>query len=919
MAAKEQGGIKTFFILDGTAMAYRAYFAFIRNPLINSKGMNTSGAFGFVNSLMKILRDEQPDYIACVFDTSAPTFRHEKYAEYKATREKMPDDLREQLPAIRQLVEAFQIPRFEMAGFEADDLMGTLAKLAESKGLITYMVSGDKDMMQIVSDRIRMYSSGSRGSPEVNIVDPSAVREKMGVPPEKIVDLLALMGDSSDNVPGVPGVGPKTALALLEEYGTMEEVLDHAADVKRPKIRENLETFRDQAVLSKELVTLDVNAPIDVQLEDLRVQAIDRDAVVQLFQELEFKRLIEDIPGGSVTPKQELKRDYTIIQSIEDLDEFVLTLEKIPMFAVDLETTSLDPLSADIVGISFSWKEGEATYIPVMCPEDDAPRDLFSQPEGTVLPTILEKLQPILEDPKVRKCGQNIKYDMRVFLHHGVRLQGVDFDTMVAAYLINPSTRQFGIDALALEYLNIKKIPTKEIIGTGRKQITMDLVDLEKVAEYASEDADVTFQLRTLLEPKLKESDMESLFSDVEMPLVHVLLEMEENGVALDQPFLEEMSTNMEKQLLDIQKNIYEMAGEEFNINSTQQLGKILFEKLKVHELVGGRRPRRTKTGYSTDVRVLESLASHPLPKTLLDFRQLTKLKSTYVDALPKLIHPKTGRVHASFNQTVAATGRLSTSDPNLQNIPIRTELGREIRKAFIAEGKDSVLISADYSQIELRLMAHISGDETLLDSFRKDEDVHRRTAAEMFGIPEPDVTDDHRRQAKTINFGIMYGMGEYGLANRLEIPVDEARAFIEAYFERYPKVNAYMANTIAQANELGYVTTLLHRRRYLPELKSDNRNVHDFGERTAINTPIQGTAADLIKVAMIRVAERLRQEKWQSKMILQIHDELLFEAPENEAAKLSALVKKEMEQAIELSVPIKVEVGMGENWFEAH
>ena len=589
------------------------------------------------------------------------------------------------------------------------------------------------------------------------------------------------------------------------------------------------------------------------------------------------------------------------------------------MFTVDLETTSLDPISARIVGFSFSWKEGEATYIPVLCPDEDRSGDLFESLEANSLQFLIEKLKPILEDPNSRKCGQNIKYDMRVLHHHGIRLQGIDFDTMVAAYLINPSSRQFGLDALAMEYLNVRKITTKSLIGVGKKQIGMDQVDLERVAEYGCEDADVTHRLRQVLEPKLYESEIDHLFREVEMPLIQVLMEMEEHGVALDRDFLGHMSKDMETQLQQRRNDIYEIAGEEFNINSTQQLGKILFEKIKVHELVGLRRPRRTKTGYATDVRVLESLSVHPLPRKLLDYRQLMKLKSTYVDALPKLIHLKTNRVHASFNQTVAATGRLSTSDPNLQNIPIRTDLGREIRRAFVAGKEDWVLLSADYSQIELRIMAHISGDDTLLDSFQKGEDVHKRTASEIFGLIEDQVTSEHRRQAKTINFGIMYGMGSYGLAQRLGISNEEAHNFITAYFARYPKVNEFMVSTIAQAHQQGYVTTLLNRRRYLPELKSENRNIREFGERTAINTPIQGTAADLIKVAMIRISEHLRGEVWQSKMILQIHDELLFECPMDEVEKLTDMVRHEMEGAIELTVPVRVDMGVGGNWYEAH
>ena len=905
-----------FFLLDGTALAYRSYFAFIRNPLVNSKGVNTSSVFGFTNTLLKIIKDERPDYIACVFDTAAPTFRHELFPEYKATREKMPDELVEQLPLIRRVVEAFSIPLLEKEGFEADDVIGTLAVQAEKQGLETYLVSGDKDFMQLVSDRVKMYSLGrSSSGSEPSIVDPESVVQKMGVPPERIIDLLGLMGDSSDNVPGVPGVGPKTALKLLEMYGSMEAVLEHAEQVEAKRIRENLIAHHDQALLSKHLVTIHTDVPLDTTIEDLRFRRMNKEDVISLFKTLEFTRFLRDLPDFIGEKEEAEDRSYAVIDTLDAFLAFVEQLQSAQEFAVDLETTSLDAISAKIVGFSFSWKDAEATYVPVLAPAaDHVP---FLKEADTHF--VLEKLRPVLENEKIRKSGQNIKYDMLVLKRHGIDLRGIDFDSMVAAYLVNPSARQYNIDALAVEYLNLKKIPTTDLIGTGRNQISMAEVPLASITGYACEDADVAHRLRSILEPKLKQSEMATLFRDVEIPLIRVLMELENNGVALDESLLSGMSDEMARQLEAIERDIYEMAGESFNINSTQQLGRILFEKLKVHEETGMRRPRRTKTGYATDVRVLESLSIHPLPRKLLDYRQLMKLKSTYVDALPGLIHPATQRIHASFNQTVAATGRLSTSNPNLQNIPIRTELGREIRKAFVAGKKGWRILSADYSQIELRVMAHLSGDETLLESFRKGEDVHTRTACEIFEIPQSQVTEEHRRQAKTINFGIMYGMGQYGLARRLSISNEEAQAFIAAYFSRYPRVNEFIARTIGEAHEKGYVTTLLNRRRYLPELSSSNRNIRDFGERTAVNTPIQGTAADLIKVAMIRIARRLREEEWKAMMILQIHDELLFEAPDDELEELTDMVVEEMEGAIDLSIPVRVDVGTGDNWYEAH
>ncbi len=908
------------FLIDGTALAYRSYFAFIRNPLINSKGINTSGVFGFTNTLMQILREEKPSHIACIFDTSAPTFRHKVYPKYKATRQKMPDEMAEQLPVIRKVVEAFNIPIYEIEGYEADDVIGTLAKQAEKKGLETCLVTGDKDFMQLISDRIKMIiPSQKRSGGEREVLGPEGVADKLGVAPDKVIDLLGLMGDSSDNVPGVPGIGPKTAQELIQKFGSMEGVLAHTQEIERQKVRENLETHRDQALFSKELVTIHTDAPVEFNPDALVFKIVDQDRLVALFQELEFSRFLQELPELTGGERKGPKRNYRILRQISEIDQLAKQLSKVSMFAIDLETTSLDPVSAEIVGLCLSWKAGEAVYVPMLLPEADRTGDLFENQEGNVQSIVFKKLEPVLKNQKVRKCGQNIKYDLLVFRRHDIGLEGVDFDTMIAAYLVNPTSRQFGIDALALEYLNIRKIPTKALIGTGKSQISMAEVDLEKVAEYGCEDADVTFQLRNALEPRLKEAKLDPLFRDVEMPLMHVLIEMEENGVALDKKLLSEMSDEMASQLDRLQEEIYEIAKERFNINSTQQLGKILFEKLKVHELAGVKRPKRTKTGYATDVATLERYVIHPLPKILLDYRQLMKLKSTYVDALPKLIHPKTGRVHASFNQTVAAIGRLSTSDPNLQNIPIRTDLGREIRRAFIPGEKDWVILSADYSQIELRIMAHISGDQTLIDSFRNGEDVHRRTAAEIFGISQEQVTDEHRRQAKTINFGIMYGMGPFGLSQRLGISLEEAQSFISAYFARYPKVNEFIVQIIGLAHQQGYVTTLLNRRRYLPELKSDNKNIREFGERTAINTPIQGTAADMIKIAMIRIAEHLRSGKWRAKMILQIHDELVFEVHADESEKLSEMVRKEMEGALKLSVPVKVDIGIGQNWYEAH
>jgi len=909
------------FLIDGTALAYRSYFAFIKNPLINSKGINTSGVYGFTAALLRLIRKEDPHSIACVFDTSAPTFRHKRYPQYKATREKMPEELAQQFPFIRQVVENFNLPLLEKEGFEADDIIGTLARRGEAEGMDVFLVTSDKDFMQLVNDRIRMYMPSRRSdSGEVVLFGPAQVKEKMGVPPGQIIDLLALMGDSSDNIPGVPGIGPKTAVKLIEEYGSFDAVLAAAPDMKSSSTQRKLVENKDKALLSRELVTIDTAVPLEVTLADLSSRPPDVEKILSLFRKLEFTRMADEVIAlqGGKRP-QELKRSYITVSDRKSLENFLKELRKQLMFAVDTETTSLRPLEAELVGLSFSWEKGNAYYIPVKAPLKDRPGTFLEEGGEKATELVLERLRPILEDPEKKKCGQNIKYDLMVLKRYGIELAGTDFDCMIAAYLLNPSAQRLNLDVLSMEYLGMKKIPTKELIGSGKSQITMDQVPLTQVAEYAAEDADAAFSLRKVLEPKLTDLGLDTLFQTIEMPLMPVLAQMEETGVKLDTALLAEMSGQMEKKLLGIMEEIYDIAGEEFNINSTQQLGSILFEKLKVHEMAGWKRPRRTKTGYATDVRVMEALSIHPLPRKILEYRQFTKLKSTYVDALPQLVNPATGRVHTSFNQTITATGRLSTSDPNLQNIPVRTEAGKEIRKAFIAGERGWKLLSADYSQIELRVMAHVSGDRNLIEAFQKGEDVHRSTAAKIFKVDPDQVTEQQRYRAKTINFGVMYGMGAYGLASRLEISNQEAQEFIDAYFERYPEVNNYVARTIGKAYEDGYVTTLLGRRRYLPELASSNQNLRRFAERTAVNMPIQGTAADIIKLAMIAIERVLRRQKLQTRMILQIHDELLFEVPDQEVESLKKIIVREMEGAVELTVPVSVDVGVGENWYEAH
>ena len=903
---------RKLYLVDGSALAYRSHFAFARNPLINSRGENTSAIFGFVRELLRIIDDEQPDYLGVVFDTSEPTFRHKAYPEYKATREKMPDELREQLPRLREVIEAMHIPIIEVPGYEADDALATLARKAADQGIEVYLATGDKDLMQIISPQIKM-SNLRRDGTGIEIIDPAKVREKMGVPPEQIVDYLALVGDSSDNVPGVPKVGKKRALELLQEFGSLEAILRNTGKIEKKAIRESLQANEQAARLSQKLVTLDLNAPIELDLDRLKLVPPGDEDMLRHFRELEFHSLVRRFQSDTASEADD--GDYHTVRTETELRTVLDTLKNAGYFTFDLETTSAVPMQAEIVGLSFSCRENEAWYVPVrQAAPGRAFQELLLDSEGGETVDLLDMLSPLFQDEAVRKNAQNAKYDIIVLANYGVQVRGLAFDTMVASYLLNPSGRQHNLDALALEYFNIKKIPTSDLIGKGKKQITMREVALETVARYACEDADITERLRRIFEPKLAEAGLRELADTVEIPLILVLVDMERNGVALDQKFLEQMSAEMHERLQGLEQEIYDLAGEEFNIQSTKQLAVILFEKLGLPVI------RRTKTGYSTDAAVLEKLAPiHPLPACLLEYREIAKLKSTYVDALPRLINPRTGRVHTSYNQTVAATGRLSSSDPNLQNIPIRTEIGRSIRRAFVPGREDWLLLDADYSQIELRIMAHLSGDEALVSAFRDGDDIHTATAARVFGVEKQAVDADLRRRAKEINFGIMYGMGVYGLASRLQIPREEARAIIDEYFLKYPGVNAYIARTLAEAREKGYVTTLMNRRRYLPEIQSSNRQVREFAERTAINTPIQGSAADLIKLAMINLSRRMKKEGLRSLMIMQVHDELVFEVPEDELETMRAIVRQEMEEAISLNVPIVVDVGVGKNWLEAH
>ena len=894
---------KRLFLIDGAALAYRTYFAFARNPLVNSRGEQVSVIFGFSRILLNLLDQEKPDLFAVVFDSPEPTFRHEIYTEYKAQRQRMPDDMAEQLPRLEQLMGALDLPFIRKPGYEADDIMGTLARAAAASGYQTVLVTGDKDLMQLVDDHTLIYYPHRAGE-SIEWLDADGVTRKMGVPPSQIIDYLALCGDASDNIPGVPGIGPVGALALLKRFGSLEALLEQVDAIESKKQRTALQENADLARLSRTLATIHRDVPLEIGIETLHLRPIPAEKAAAFFREMDLPSLVDRFSSRTRAVNR-----YQLVGDLKSVTELAERLRSCGAFALDSETTSVDPMRAELVGLSFSCAEGEAWYIPVK-----GPADLTAGQQPLPTGEVLKILAPLLSDPAIKKCGHNAKYDLLVLARHGVEVAGLASDTMVADYLLNPSGFQHNLDAVSLEHLGLKKIPTSQLLGTGRNQRTMDLVPIEEVSEYACEDADYTWRLQQVLMPKLDALGLRPLLEEVEVPLIHVLMVMERNGVALDELYLAAMSGELEQELGVIEKSIYELAGRKFNINSPKQLGEILFSELKLPSA------RRTKTGFSTDVGVLEELAgAHPLPQRILDYRQLAKLKSTYVDALPRLINPATGRVHTSFNQTVAATGRLSSTEPNLQNIPIRTEVGRRIRRAFIPGDEGHLILDADYSQIELRIMAHLSGDRTLRDSFTAGEDVHARTAALVFKVPQAEVTPEQRRRAKEVNFGIMYGMGAYGLASRLGLTNEEAEQFIQAYFASYPGVQEYMLRTVREARQNGYVTTLLGRRRMIPEIASDNRRVREFAERTAINTPIQGSAADLIKVAMIRIQKRLEEEKSAARMIMQVHDELVFEVPRADAEALREMVRIEMEGAIRLDVPIRVETGVAGNWLEAH
>ena len=928
------------FLLDAYALIYRAYYAFIKNPRINSKGFNTSAILGFVNTLEEVLKKENPTHIGVAFDPPGPTFRHEAFEQYKAQREETPEAIRLSVPIIKDIIKAYRIPILEVAGYEADDVIGTLATEAGNQGITTYMMTPDKDYGQLVTDHVFMYRP-KYGDKEFEVMGVEQVKAKFDIQsPAQVIDMLGLMGDSSDNIPGCPGVGEKTAQKLIAEFGSIENLLEHTDQLKGA-LKTKVETNREMIIFSKFLATIKVDVPIRLDMNSLVREQADEDTLRKIFEELEFRTLMERIfkkessPASPIagslfnqengpvqgnlfeefTPDHtneekksnleslnSLSYDYQLIDTEEKRNEIIKKLLTSEILALDTETTGTDPMDAELVGMSFSITENQAFYVPVPAEREEAIK-------------IVQEFEPVFKNEKSLKVGQNIKYDMLVLQNYGIEVRGKLFDTMVAHYVLQPELRH-NMDYLAEIYLHYQTIHIEELIGPkGKGQKNMRDLSPQEVYLYACEDADVTLKLKNILEQELKKNDAEKLFYEIEMPLVPVLVNIESNGVRLDTEALKQSSEHFTTRLQSIEKEIYTLAEGEFNIASPKQVGEILFDKLKIVE-----KAKKTKTGqYVTSEEVLESLRNkHDIIGKILEYRGLKKLLSTYIDALPQLINPKTGRIHTSFNQTVTATGRLSSSNPNLQNIPIRDEDGKEIRKAFIPDDGCS-FFSADYSQIELRIMAHLSEDKNMIDAFLSGYDIHAATAAKIYKVDIKEVTADMRRKAKTANFGIIYGISVFGLAERMNVDRKEAKELIDGYFETYPQVKSYMDKSIQVAREHGYVETIFHRKRFLPDINSRNAVVRGYAERNAINAPIQGSAADIIKVAMARIYERFKAEGLKAKMILQVHDELNFSVPAKEKEIVEQVVIEEMEKAYRMHVPLKADCGWGTNWLEAH
>jgi len=891
---------QTVYVVDAHSLIYQVFHAL--PEMTSPRGEPVGAVFGFARDVLYLLEVKRPDYLFCAFDMPGKTFRHELFDRYKIHRPEMPDDLVPQIESIRRLIEALGVPALGCESFEADDVMATLARISDELGGACCLVTGDKDCRQLISDRVTLYNIRKD-----QVFDREALKAEWGITPEQVVDFQALVGDSVDNVPGVPLIGPKLAQQLLALYGTLEGVLEHAEEVSGAKRRQNLIEGRQQALLSRELVRLNQHVPVAIDWRAGRVGGIDRGRVLELFGEFGFRSLaekveaLEAIQGKPAPKKPEVWAEYRLVATPEALEAFVDQLRRQKCISLDTETTSIWPRWAQLVGLSFAWKDDEAWYVPVRAPEGEPCLDLN---------TTLEALRPVLEDPAIEKVGQNLKYDMIVLRSAGVELAGVTFDTMVASYLLDAGQRNHNLDDLARRYLDHTTIKISQLIGTGKNQKRMDEVPVRQVADYAGEDALLPLRLRPILSEKLAEANLEKLCADVELPLIDVLVELEYNGIKIDVDRLAELSRQHAARMEILEKEIYDLAGRKFNIASPKQLQEILFREQGLPVL------KKTKTGPSTDAGVLEELAAvHPLPAKIIEYRQVAKLKGTYVDALPQMVHPETGRVHASFNQVVAATGRLSSSDPNLQNIPVRTEAGREIRSAFVPGEEGWVLLAADYSQIELRVLAHFSGDERLCEAFARDEDIHARVAGQVYGVPLEEVTGQMRRQAKAVNFGVIYGQSPFGLARQLGIDKQAAAEFIDTYFEGYPGIEKFLARVLAECRERGYVNTILGRRRAIRGVRADAGRQRNLAERTAINTVIQGSAADLIKQAMIAIHRRLRRERLPARMLLQIHDELVFEVPTQKLHDLAGLVTEEMAGAEPLCVPLKVDVKAGQNW----
>ncbi|MGV8962095.1 MAG: DNA polymerase I [Candidatus Saccharimonadaceae bacterium] len=926
---------KKLFLLDAYALIYRSFYAFIKNPRINSKGFNTSAIFGFVNTLEEVLRKENPTHIAVAFDPPGLTFRHEEFEQYKAQREKTPEDIKLSIPFIKKIIEAYNIDILEVDGYEADDVVGTIAKRADKDQYDVYMMTSDKDYAQLTEEHIFIYKP-RLGNSDVEILNDVSVMKKYKLShPTQMIDLLGLMGDTSDNIPGCPGVGPVTAEKLLSEFGSVENLIENTEKLKgavKKKVEENIENI----IMSKYLATIKTDVPIDIEIDKLDRKPINEEAIRGIFEELEFRTLINRVlnvetavfqPKNNqqgnlfdtmfaedVTPalSTELPQDftdihsstnsYTLVDTLEGIEELNQKLCAQKSVAFDTETTGLDPLMSDIVGISFSYKEGEAFYVSLSADKEEATQQL-------------NLLKPFLENDTIEKVGQNIKYDILVVRNYDIRVKGPLFDTMIAHYLINPETSH-GMDYLAETYLKYKTVSIEELIGPrGKNQGNMRDVDINIASQYACEDADITLKLKHLLEKEIKENKLEKLFYEIECPLIYTLADMEWIGVRLDLEALKQLSVELTEELIGLETEIIEMAGIDYNVNSPKQTGEILFDRLKIIE-----KAKKTKTGqYSTSEGELEKLRSkHPIIEKILEYRGLKKLLSTYIDAFPLLINPRSNKIHTSFNQTVAATGRLSSTNPNLQNIPIRDARGKAMRKVFIPD-EGCTFLSADYSQIELRIMAHLSNDKNMNEAFNNDLDIHSATAAKIYKVPLEEATSEMRNKAKTANFGIIYGISVFGLSERLAIPRGEAKDLIDGYFETYPDVKLYMDKSIEKAKENGYVETLFGRKRFLPDINSRNGIVRGYAERNAINAPIQGSAADIIKVAMIRIFKRFEEAKLKTKMILQVHDELNFNVPIEELEEAKKIVVEEMENAYKLNVPLKTDSGWGKNWLEAH